>query len=214
MKKAIYFLFIGLFLLNCSKNDCSDAYASVSILQNDIKNLEKSRSKFKSKDELDKYIRSKTDRLLKFMDSYEKELFSAVNLEQPKDYSKSWCDRLPNSNNQEVLTTAMIGEKCRVKSDGYTLGNLYRKIIKYNTSIDKKLKIMYCRKNPFFKTVKNPDLTTCLSENDHFYNMNLNNHLIGLLRFKEAILLQEEILLLKKEINIFSSQKKQNDSIQ
>ncbi|MEM9023827.1 MAG: hypothetical protein AAGB22_08790, partial [Bacteroidota bacterium] len=89
----------------------------------------------------------------------------------------------------------VIGEPWDLATGPYTIHDLFTKLYDYNDHLDSITNTTFCADNPYFDWILNPSVDNSLNEQDRFFSMDLNNHLIGVLRLKEAVLNQEKWLI-------------------
>jgi hypothetical protein len=186
MKKIFIITFIIILVQGCTDNrkNCSDSFATIIFVQEDINKLLLSRKSRKPSELKLLKIQNKTDKLLEYFDSYELNLFATVNLIRPELYNIDWCLDLEHNDHFEILTEKIVGEPCELVEGDYTATDLYIKLNTYNEYIDSLFNTKIGSDNPYFDWIMDPIKEKCLNGNERFYGMNLNNHIIAILRLK------------------------------
>lgn len=199
MNRLTYLILLLLLLTNCSdkRKDCSDKFAAVFIIQNDIDNLIDRRKNYDIQNDAQRFIFKQTTDLLNYLQGYEDNLFVILQLDKPAKYTMDWCLKLKTDNEYKLLADKLFGEPCDLITSDYSIKTLYGNIRAYNDQMDIVTNSDYCKNNKYFATIIDPVTDKCITEGDLFFHTNLNNHLIVLLRLKEAILNQEELLIEK-----------------
>lgn len=197
MNRFTYLLLITL-LTSCSnsRKDCSDKFGTVFIIQKDIDHLMEKRKNYDIKNDVQRFIFKQTTGLLTYIQNYEDNLFVILQIDKPTKYTMDWCIELKTENEYKLLTEKLFGDNpCGLIVSEYSIKTLYGNIHAYNEQMDIATSSNYCKNNMYFATIIDPVTDKCITDGDLFFHMNLNNHLICLLRLKEEILNQEELLI-------------------
>ena len=201
INKVITLIIGSLILSSCSddRKDCSDSFATIFFVQDDIDKLLKQREDFNLTNSSLVLISNKTDILISYFEAYENSLFRTIDLKKPMKYNFEWCMSLEHNDHYKILTDKLVGEPCELVTGEYSVTDLFNQLNKYNDFLDSVANTSYCNDNPYFDWIINPKIDKCLRDGERFYSMNLNNHIISILRLKEAILNQE--LVIREKIN-------------